>query len=182
MRGSQVWHGRAPFTKATMDRPYRGRDRAGCSGRSRAASTAAVVLVAILCATVGAPRAAAAPGVQFGLTDDAWLTDGPGTVQARVAQLRALGVEIVRYTLDWSTVAPTRPATPADPTDPAYDWSSPDTVLDTLRSAGLSVLLQLDGTPAWANGGHAANYAPTSAAAFGAFAKAAARHYPWVKK
>jgi len=34
----------------------------------------------------------------------------------------------------------------------------------------------------WANGGHGPNYAPTSAASFGAFATAAARHYPWVKK
>ena len=43
-------------------------------------------------------------------------------------------------------------------------------------------MLQLVGTPGWANGGGAANVAPTSATPFADFATAAALHYPWVKK
>ena len=55
-------------------------------------------------------------------------------------------------------------------------------MLDGLKQHGIEVVLQLLGTPAWANGGKASNYAPTSSATFGAFASAAARQYPWVHR
>jgi len=44
------------------------------------------------------------------------------------------------------------------------------------------VLLTLYGTPAWANGGKAENWAPTDKTAFASFAAAVATHYPFVKK
>lgn len=140
------------------------------------------VLFAVLASAVGTPRAAAASDVKYGLTDDAWLQDGPGTLNSRLAQLDALGVQIVRFTLNWNQIAPTRPGDAKDPNDPAYNWSDADTVLNGLRADGIAVLLQLNGTPSWANGGHASNYAPTSASTFGAFASAAAQHYSWVKR
>src|ERR1043166_6322730 len=141
-----------------------------------------VLLVVLIVATgASAPAASAAPGVQFGLTDDAWLVDGPGTLQARLARLHALGVGIVRFTVHWDQVAPRRPATPTNPLDPANDWAATDAVVKGLRSHRIGALLQLVGTPSWANGGRSSNYAPTSANAFGSFATAAARHYPWVR-
>ncbi|HZQ82185.1 MAG TPA: hypothetical protein VFB25_09440 [Gaiellaceae bacterium] len=142
----------------------------------------AVVLLTLVLAFAAAPRAHAAAGIKYGLSDDAWLTDGPGTVQQRVATLKGLGVKIVRYSLHWNEIATAEPAAPTDPTDSAYDWTDSDSVLDALRSAGIQVVLQLVGTPSWANGGKGANWAPTSAAPFGAFATAAAHQYPWVKK
>ena len=129
-----------------------------------------------------APHASAAPGVKFGLTDDAWLLNGQGTLEARLARLDMLGVRVVRFSLEWNQIAHTRPATPADPSDPAYDWSATDPVLDGLHQHGIDVVLQLVGTPSWANGGKPANYAPTSSATFGAFASAAASQYPWVRR
>ena len=39
-------------------------------------------------------------------------------------------------------------------------------MLDGLHSHGITVVLQLVGAPAWANGGRPANYAPTSATTF----------------
>jgi hypothetical protein len=51
-----------------------------------------------------------------------------------------------------------------------------------LHAHGIDLVLQLDGSPAWANGGKPSNYLPTSAAPFGAFATAVAREYPWVTK
>jgi hypothetical protein len=146
------------------------------------AAAAAALATAVAVTALAAAPAHASPGIRYGLTDDAWLTNGPGTVASRVAQLRALGVQIVRYTLQWDEVAPTKPTDAADPTDPAYDWSGPDAVLDALRAQGVQVLLQLDQTPAWANRGRGPNWAPTSPTAFAAFARAAARHYRWVKK
>jgi hypothetical protein len=141
------------------------------------------LLLALIGLTLAAaPHASAAPGVKYGLTDDAWLLHGSGTLDARLARLDALGVKVVRFTLRWDQVARTRPAAPADPADPAYDWSGNDLVLDGLHEHGIEVVLQLVGTPGWANGGKASNYVPTSSATFGAFASAAAHQYPWVRR
>jgi hypothetical protein len=142
----------------------------------------ALLACALTAASLAAPRAAAAPGVRYGLTDDAWIADGPGTLDARLEKLQAIGVRVVRYSLHWDAIAASQPATPADPEDAAYDWSATDKVLDGLRQHGIDVIAQLMGTPAWANGGKPANYAPTSASAFGAFASAAAQRYPWIRR
>jgi hypothetical protein len=141
---------------------------------------AALAAAAAVCAT--AQAAAAAPGVRYGLTDDAWLAHGPGTVDARVATLERLGVQVVRFSLRWDEAAPTAPTTPSDPEDAAYDWSGSSEVLDALHAAGLDVVVQLVGTPAWANGDRPSNYLPRSGAAFAAFASAAAKEYPWVRR
>jgi hypothetical protein len=141
-------------------------------------------LVAVVGATAGlAPApAGAATGVKYGVTDDAWLQSGPGTLQARLTRLRVLGVKVVRFTLNWNLVAPAKPASPADPEDAAYDWSKVDPVLTGLRARGITVVLQLNGVPRWANRGRPANYAPTSATTFRDFATAAATRYSWVKR
>jgi hypothetical protein len=130
---------------------------------------------------VHAHGAGAAPGIDYGLTDDAWLAHGTGSVDGRVATLRRIGVRVVRFTLRWDAIARTAPATPTDPQDPAYDWSGSSDVLDALHTAGLDVVVQLVGTPSWANGNRAPNYLPRSGAPFAAFASAAAHEYPWVR-
>jgi hypothetical protein len=139
-----------------------------------------IVALAFAAATASAPNAAAAPGVRFGITDDAWLQDGPGLLSQRVATLSSLGVKIVRYTLNWNQIATAQPTNAADPADPAYDWSDEDAVINALHARGVTVVLQLLGTPSWANGGKPSNYAPTSGTSFASFAKAAAHRYPWV--
>ena len=142
-----------------------------------------VVLAAIAAACAAMPGTSlASPGVAYGLTDDAWLASGPGTVDDRVTTLAGLGVRVVRFTVRWDQVAPTEPAVPTDPQDPAYDWSTPNDVLGALHAHGIDVVLQLYGAPSWSNGGKPPNYLPTSSRPFGAFATAAAREYPWVKK
>ena len=145
-----------------------------------------VVLVAlaavVLAAAVATPRAHAATGVKFGLTDDAWLEDGPGTLEDRLARLDLLGVRVVRFTVRWNEVAAKRPAVGRDPADPAYDWAMDDEVLNALHAHGIDVVLQLVGTPTWANGGRSSNWAPLSASTFRAFATAAAIRYPWVRR
>jgi hypothetical protein len=143
--------------------------------------TALTSLLILACA---AAPALAAPGVQFGLQDDAWLAAGPGpnTLDGRIAILKKLGVKIVRYNLRWDEIAAAKPTDAADPTDPAYDWSTADPVVNALHAAGIPVLLTIYGTPGWANGDRAPAYAPTSATSIAGFARAAALHFPWVKK
>src|SRR5256885_11933427 len=116
-----------------------------------------VLLTSFLVLACTATPALAAPGVLYGLQDDAWLAAGPGpnTLSARIAQLKKLGVKIVRYNLRWDQIAARRPDDAGDPQDPAYDWSTADPVVNALHEAGIPVLLTIYGTPEWANGGHA---------------------------
>jgi hypothetical protein len=146
--------------------------------------TKRILLMSLLVLACSATSALAAPTVQYGLQDDAWLAAGPGpdTLPARIAVLKKLGVKIVRYNLRWDQIAATQPTDATDPTDPAYDWSTADPVLNALHEAGIPVLLTIYGSPAWANGNRAPAYAPTSATSIAEFARAAAFHFPWAKK
>ncbi|HZR94390.1 MAG TPA: hypothetical protein VFA56_01765 [Gaiellaceae bacterium] len=137
-------------------------------------------LVAVLCAAAASSAAAvASPGAQFGIQDDAWLMYGPGTLDARVLTIRGLGAGLVRFTLRWDQVAPSRPARPRDPGDSAYRWGVYGDVLDALHASGVPVLLTLYGAPRWANAGGGPNVLPDTG--MGDFAYAAAARFPWVR-
>ena len=127
-------------------------------------------LAAVTCAVLAsglilAVAASAAPALRVGVTDDAWLMFGPGTVEERAQQLHDMGAEVVRVTLDWRRI---------EGQEGVFDWEREDAALDALRSQGIAPILVLWGTPAWANGGRAANVPPRSASDFAAFAQAAA--------
>ena len=106
---------------------------------------------------------------------------GPGTLDQRLDQLKALGVNTVRFSIHWDQIAPTRPLRALAANDPAYKWGGVDAVLTGLRARGIEPLVTLYGTPAWANGGKKPNVAPTSGTAFADFAYAAAKRYPFVR-
>jgi hypothetical protein len=94
-----------------------------------------------------------------------------------------LGVTIFQTGLSWETIAPTRPANPTDPNDPAYTWPTDiDRVIAEARRHRMSVLLLLANTPAWANGGRTPEWAPSRPQDFAAFARAASRRYPAVRR
>lgn len=145
-----------------MDGAYRGPMR-------RLLSLAAVL--AGLAALAAPGPASASPYVRYGIQDDAWLEYGPGTLAARLETLSSLGETVMRVTIDWNDVEPTRGAD---------DWSLYDTVLDGLHEHGISPLVTLWGTPRWANGGRGPNWAPTSGSTFAAFAAQVATRYPFV--
>jgi hypothetical protein len=138
------------------------------------------VLLLALAAGVAASSAQASENVRYGIQDDGWLEFGPGTLNTRLATFKRLGVPIVRFTLRWNEIARRRPQEPASPRDRAYDWRRPDRVLRGLRRYGLTPVLTIVGTPAWANGGRAPSFAPPRPRDFRRFASAAARRYPWV--
>jgi hypothetical protein len=140
-----------------------------------------LVLLFAFAACVAASSGQASSGVQFGIQDDAWLEFGPGTLNQRLATIKRLGVPLVRFTLRWNAIARVRPKQPTSPRDRAYDWRRSDRVLLGLRRHGLTPVVTLVGTPAWANGGRAPNYAPPRPRDFRAFATAAARRYTWVR-
>ncbi|HVU77682.1 MAG TPA: beta-galactosidase [Gaiellaceae bacterium] len=133
------------------------------------------LLLATILAALAAPGlATASPYVKYGVQDDAWLeygTGDDGTVADRAAQLKQMGVDVVRLTINWRQVEPRRGV---------YDWSIPDAALKALHAEGIAPLVTLWGTPRWANGGRSQNWAPKSKWTFAAFAKAAAKRYPYV--
>ena len=132
----------------------------------------ALFVTALAAALVLAAGASSSPEVRYGIQDDAWLLYGEGSLEDRIATLDRLGVDLVRFTIDWSKVEARRGAP---------DWSAVDPVLQGLRARGIRAVVTLNGTPRWANGGRSPNWAPSSGATFGAFAAAAAKRYSWVK-
>jgi len=149
---------------------------------TRALVAAAAVLGAglvLVGAGTGAPQASRT--VMFGVNDDAWLLQGPGTLRSRLNELTRLGTDVVRLTVRWDQVARSRPSSPRSHSDSAYDWDRIDAVLRGLRGRAIEPVLTIYGTPRWANGGRAPNWAPTSAEAIASFAYAAARRYSWVR-
>ena len=149
--------------------------------RTRLAAIVALLCLALLAS--GGAGASASTHIQYGVQDDAWLLYGPPASPAqRVQTLQRLGVDLVRLTLRWDTVAPTEPADPRNPDDPAYNWELYDSMLQRLRAAHISVLLSLWGTPTWANAEQKPNHAPLDSSALASFAYAAATKYPWITR
>jgi Glycosyl hydrolase family 1 len=144
-----------------------------------------VVICALVLAVVplwAVAPASAAHGIQYGIQDDAWLLNGPGTLTHRLDFVQNLGVTTVRFTIHWDTVAPTRPARALAANDPAYHWSGIDDVLEGLHARGIQPLVTLYGTPGWANGHQKPNVAPKSSSTFANFAYAVAKRYRFVRK
>lgn len=90
-----------------------------------------------------------------------------------------LGVGIYQMGISWAAIAPTKPRRPTDPRDPAYHWT-PDVAYALQQAARyrMRVLLQVNATPGWANGGRAPTYPPSRSSDLAAFMTAAARKYP----
>jgi hypothetical protein len=136
----------------------------------------AVLATAALAAT--AQPAQSSRFLRVGIYDEAQTLYGP--VDQTFALFKQLHVQEVRLNLYWGgpyAVAKTRPKSATNPNDPAYDWSLYDRTVNYAQQAGVHVLFSIYGTPSWANGGKAANVAPTRSADLRNFAYAAAKRY-----
>ncbi len=138
-----------------------------------------ITVLAAAAATIAAAPASASHNARYGVQDDAWLMYGPGTLDHRLNTLDTLGVKIVRLTIRWDKIAPTKPANVRDPFDPAYHWNEYELALKGLHERNIPVIVTIWGSPRWANGGHPPNWLPKSG--FGNFAYAAAERFPWVR-
>ncbi len=101
------------------------------------------LVLAVLAALAFPALAPASPYLRAGVQDDAWLQYGPGTLSDRLDRLDALGVDVVRVTIDWRDTEPVRGKD---------DWSRADLLLNGLHERGIAPLVTLWGTPGWANG------------------------------
>jgi len=141
--------------------------------------TLATILVAALIsagATAGRKQSAARP-FSVGIYDDGMTLANPDKGFPILHNLRA---QVVRITLWWGGpigVAKKQPKNATDPADPAYNWDAYDRAVQDAAKYKIKVLFSIVGTPAWANGGRAARYAPTRPVALQNFATAAAKRY-----
>src|ERR1019366_5890682 len=99
----------------------------------------------------------------------------PARVQAsELAAMKAIGIVSIRLEADWSSVQAWGPK--------KFRWAPLDRVVRSVRAAGMSVDLIIDGCPAWAaRAGTSGDVSPTPArpAAFARFAgEVAARYAP----
>ena len=131
------------------------------------------LLIALLVA-LGVVPATASAGLELGLQDDAYLS----SADPRAWQLtRELRPDVIRYNVDWSSVAHVRPSQPASPADPAYQWAATDGIVQGAARQGARVLLTIVQAPAWANGNGPPRTAPLEASDFGTFCRAVATRY-----
>ena len=139
------------------------------------------LVLAVFCALALVSAASAARGMKLGIYDSAQAVGNTDQAFTQFSELRA---QVVRVTLNWRDIAPTKPAlgTFADPASSAYKWSKPgvydyDDVVRKAAARNIRVMFTILYTPAWAGGGTKGQLAPTNMAWLQAFAKAAATRY-----
>jgi len=95
--------------------------------------------------------------------------------------VKKLRAQVIRADLYWGgmplAVARKKPTNAKDHTDPAYNWTPYDHLVQVAAKYNVKILFTIWGTPRWANGGHAARYAPTNGRDLQNFAYAAAKHF-----
>jgi hypothetical protein len=142
--------------------------------RARVLSTAFALGIALISAGACTAHAATLEKGFWGPTD----IDGASAFPI----YKQLGVTVFQTSLPWIIAAPTRPANPRDPADPAYEWPADiDATIAQAKASGMTVLLMINQTPPWANGGKTPEYAPDRPSDYADFARAAAKRYPTVR-
>ena len=138
---------------------------------SRLAALTALVLLAVPAATVHA-----APRMPVGFFDDPSFRWAPDRAH-NLAAAAATGATVIHTTANWALIAPTRPTHPADPDDPAYNLGDLDELVRESARYGLRVMIDVTGTPKWANGGKSPNHMPTNLSDFATFVRMIALRY-----
>ncbi len=138
------------------------------------ARLALLALIALLAAPAATVHAA--PRMPIGFFDDPSFRWSP-TRAENLQQASATGASVIHTTASWPGLAPTKPANPANGDDPAYKLGDLDELVYQSGLYGLRVMIDINGTPKWANGGKAPNVMPTRLADLTTFAKMLATRY-----
>jgi Cellulase (glycosyl hydrolase family 5) len=140
----------------------------------RAARFALLALTALL--LIGAATANASPRMPIGFFDDPtfrWSADRMDNLQRASVD----GASIIHTTASWAALAPARPADASDGDDPAYKLADLDELVERSSSFGMRVMINITGTPKWANGNKKPNVMPKKVGDLQAFARMLAARY-----
>ena len=95
---------------------------------------------------VGASRSARTaspiPSERFGISDPNLLGEEVSIQKTQLAAMKAMGITSVRLDANWDWVQPSGPRT--------FNWEQLDQAVRSIRSAGMSADLIIDGCPPWA--------------------------------
>jgi len=140
----------------------------------RAARFALLALTVFL--LIGAATASAQPRMPIGFFDDPtfrWSADRMDNLQRASTD----GASIIHTTASWAALAPTRPAVASNGDDPAYKLADLDELVQRSSSFGMRVMINITGTPKWANGNQKPNVMPKKVGDLQAFAHMLAARY-----
>jgi hypothetical protein len=135
---------------------------------------ALLALIALLVAPVATVQAA--QKMPIGFFDDPSFRWSP-TRADNLRQASVAGASVIHTTASWAGIAPTKPGNAANGDDPAYKLNDLDELVFQSGLYGLRVMIDINGTPKWANGGKAPNVMPTRVSDLTAFAKMLATRY-----
>jgi hypothetical protein len=106
----------------------------GLRSAHRRGIAVAATCVALLLAVPGS--ASASRYLKVGLIDDEQ-TLRSATPDIALEKLQELNAQVLKVSLYWNRVAPTRPNDPTDPADPAYDWTEVDRMAIGAQERGM---------------------------------------------
>jgi hypothetical protein len=138
---------------------------------ARFALTAFAVLLAIPAAT-----AHAAPRMPIGFFDDPTFRWSP-TRDDNLRAAAVTGASVIYTTASWPGMAPQKPTSAANGDDPAYKLGDLDELVFQASLYGLRVMVDVTGTPKWANGGKAPNVMPKRLSDLTAFTRMLSTRY-----
>ena len=133
-----------------------------------------VTFAALLLAPVGV--AVAAARMPIGFYDDPSFRWSPSR-QENLQAAAAAGGTVIHTTASWPGIAPTQPADASDGSDPAYQLGDLDELVAKAALYHQRVMIDITGTPKWANGGLSPNHLPKRLSDFTAFAEMLASRY-----
>jgi hypothetical protein len=135
---------------------------------------ALLTLVALLAAPAATVHAA--QKMPIGFFDDPSFRWSPSRAN-NLRQASVAGASVIHTTASWAGLAPTKPANPENGADPAYQLNDLDELVFQAGLYGLRVMIDINGTPKWANGGKAPNVLPKRLGDLTAFTKMLATRY-----
>ncbi|HEY6961795.1 MAG TPA: cellulase family glycosylhydrolase [Gaiellaceae bacterium] len=138
-----------------------------------------MLFAAALVAAAFAATARADIQMPIGFFDDnsfRWSPDRETNLQSA----SGTGASIIHTTASWPGIAPTRPANALNGNDPAYKLGDLDELVGNAAKYGLRVMIDINGTPKWANGGKTPNHLPKRLGDLTAFAHMLAARYKTV--
>jgi hypothetical protein len=138
------------------------------------ARVALLALIALLVAPAATVHAA--EKMPIGFFDDPSFRWSP-TRAEKLRQASLAGASVIHTTASWPGLAPKKPANAANGDDPAYKLNDLDELVFQSGLYGLRVMIDINGTPKWANGGKPPNVMPKRPADLTAFAKMLASRY-----
>jgi hypothetical protein len=133
-----------------------------------------VALIALLAIPVATVHAA--QRMPIGFFDDPSFRWSP-TRDQNLQQAAVTGASVIHTTATWPTIAPTKPANAANGDDPAYRLTDLDELVFNASLYGERVMIDINGTPKWANGGKAPNVMPKQLSDLTTFARMLATRY-----